>query len=122
MRTLIKTIRRPAVFALALLFTICIIPATVSAKSLYDLPAGTAISSKAAILVSLGASEKDDLTLFELNADEKRSPAALVRLMVGITAIKSYAKRVLTLKRQPANTLTRPSTPSRARIWRPRAW
>lgn len=99
MRTLIKTIRRPAVFALALLFTICIIPATVSAKSLYDLPAGTAISSKAAILVSLGASEKDDLTLFELNADEKRSPAALVRLMVGITAIEIIREKGIDIEK-----------------------
>ncbi|HPU59095.1 MAG TPA: hypothetical protein PLG48_06270, partial [Candidatus Avimonas sp.] len=78
------------------MINIIAIPA--NAQSLYDLPAGTSISAKAAILVSLGATEKEDLALFELNADQKRSPAALVRLMVGITAIEIIREKGIDIK------------------------
>ncbi len=84
------------ILAASVLINIIAIPA--NAQSLYDLPAGTSISAKAAILVSLGATEKEDLALFELNADQKRSPAALVRLMVGITAIEIIREKGIDIK------------------------
>ena len=54
----------------------------------YDLPADTTIKANAALLVNMGASPEEDLVLYEKNADAMKSPAALVRLMVGATAIK----------------------------------
>ena len=61
---------------------------TASAGTLYELPADTTILAKSALVASLGATPEEDTILFELKPDSKRSPAALVRLMVGITAIE----------------------------------
>ncbi|MDD2361947.1 MAG: hypothetical protein PHH84_03170 [Oscillospiraceae bacterium] len=66
-----------------------------SAESLYQLPSNTKLSAKSAIVVSLGATDKEDAVLFELKADSKRSPAALVRLMVGVTAIEMIREKGL---------------------------
>ena len=59
-----------------------------SALASYELPSDVTIHSEAAILVGLGPTTAEDMVLFERDADAKRSPAALVRLMVGLTAIR----------------------------------
>ncbi|MDD2417622.1 MAG: hypothetical protein PHP68_01120 [Oscillospiraceae bacterium] len=64
-------------------------------ESLYQLPSNTELSAKAAIVVNLGANEQEDTVLFELNAHSKRSPAALVRFMVGLTAIEIIREKGL---------------------------
>lgn len=84
-------LRIPAFFiSLTLVFTLIGAPLTASA---YDLPADVKISAKTAFLVSLGPTEKDDTVLYEQNADKQNSPAALVRLMVGLTAVKIIRDR-----------------------------
>lgn len=86
-----KKIRIPAFFiCFGLLFTLAGAPLAASA---YDLPADVTISAKTALLVSLGPTEQDDTVLFEQNADQQNSPAALVRLMVGLTALKIIRDR-----------------------------
>ncbi|NLN82370.1 MAG: D-alanyl-D-alanine carboxypeptidase [Clostridiales bacterium] len=73
--------------------------APVSAESPYDLPPDTTISAGAALLVSLGATPDEDTVLYELKADSKRSPAALVRLMVGITAINIIREKGIDIEK-----------------------
>ena len=89
-------IRLTALFA-CLMFIGISVP--VSADSLYDLPANTKISAKSAILVSLGPTREEDTSLYELQADSRQSPAALVRLMVGITAIEIIREKGLDIEK-----------------------
>ena len=51
------------------------------------------------LLVSLGATPDEDTVLYELKADSKRSPAALVRLMVGITAINIIREKGIDIEK-----------------------
>jgi D-alanyl-D-alanine carboxypeptidase (penicillin-binding protein 5/6) len=99
MQMLKKIVKRTTVLILVLLFTLNIFSIPTSAETLYELPANTTISAKAAILVSLGATQQEDLTIYELNADQKRSPAALVRLMVGITAIEIIREKGIDIEK-----------------------
>lgn len=50
-------------------------------------------SSSSAILVALGATEDEDVVLYEKEADQKRAPAALVRIMVGALALKTIQEK-----------------------------
>ncbi len=61
--------------------------------SAYELPEGTELNAAAAAVVFLGASEKEDVFLFEQNADEVHAPAALVRLMVGAYTLKQVQQK-----------------------------
>lgn len=69
------------------------VPFAVSAD--YALPDTVSVSARSAILVSLGATADKDITLFEREADVKRSPAAMIRMMVGTYAVKLIRDRGL---------------------------
>ncbi len=88
---------------LTLLLATCLSPP--GAAALYELPEGKTLSSSSAILVALGATEDEDVVLYEKEADQKRAPAALVRIMVGALALKTiYRRRGLTQLPPPAPT------------------
>lgn len=70
--------------------------ATPSAKA-YELPEGTVLNAKAAAVVFLGGSEKEDVFLLEHNVDEVHAPAALVRLMVGAYTLKQVQEKNLNM-------------------------
>ena len=54
----------------------------------FPLAEGKTIEAESAILVYLGTTPAEDVVIFEKDADTKRSPAAMVRLMVGSVAMK----------------------------------
>ena len=57
------------------------------AAALYELPDDVSISAASAILVGLGVTQKEDVILYEKDAQTQRSPAAMVRMMVAAEAI-----------------------------------
>ncbi|HIW74820.1 MAG TPA: D-alanyl-D-alanine carboxypeptidase [Firmicutes bacterium] len=67
------------------------------AAAAYDLPEDVSVSAKAALVVSLGATQAEDTVLYELDADAMKSPAALVRLMVGAVAIRIIREQEIDL-------------------------
>ena len=89
------------------LLVICVLaaPLPVSAARtdapLYTLPADLTLNAVeaggAVLLVSLGTDESDDLLLFGKNEEVLRSPAALVRLAVGLTAMELIEEQGLDL-------------------------
>lgn len=79
------------VCTLTLLLATCLSP--LGAAALYELPEGKTLSSSSAILVALGATEDEDVVLYEKEADQKRAPAALVRIMVGALALKTIQEK-----------------------------
>lgn len=87
-KTVKKIIFRITALTAALTTALTLAAAQASAQVLYDLPSDISLSAEAAILVNIGATPGEDTILFEKQADSKRSPAALVRMMVGVTAIE----------------------------------
>ena len=75
----------------------CFVSAARVDETLYTLPADLALNAEAVLLVNLGTSEEDDLLLFGKNENTLRSPAALVRLMVGICAMDLIEEQGLDL-------------------------
>lgn len=69
-----------------ILYMLAMLPMSVSAA--YQLPEMVTISAKSAILISLGNQPEQDQIMFERDADAKRPPAAMLRMMVGAYAIK----------------------------------
>jgi len=59
-----------------------------SATAGFPLPEEQTIEAQSAILVYLGTTPAEDVVIFEKDADAKRSPAAMIRLMVGSVAMK----------------------------------
>lgn len=84
-----KKIRILSLF-LSLLMLMCAVAAP-SAGALesvsYSLPEDTTISAQSALVVHLGTSAEKDTMLYSKNADASLAPAAMVRVMVGITAM-----------------------------------
>lgn len=74
--------------AAVLALMIVLFTAPLSAAASYDLPEDVSISAQAALVVSLGPTQAEDTVLYERDADAMKSPAALVRLMVGAVAIQ----------------------------------
>ena len=64
-------------------------------SSSYELPKDTKVYAQSAILVSLGATQKEDVVLFERSADAVRAPAAMVRIAVGMLAVKMIREKNL---------------------------
>ena len=89
-----EKIRIPAFF-ISFILTFSLVCAPLSASALYDLPADVIINAPAAMLVSLGPTQAEDVMLFERAADTQRSSAALVRIMVGAVAIKIIREKNL---------------------------
>ena len=79
---------RLAALLSALLLAVSFLAAPLPASAAYDLPEDVSISAKAALVVSLGPTQAEDTVLYERDADAMKSPAALVRLMVGAVAIQ----------------------------------
>lgn len=82
-----KNIRIFSILA-GLVLTLTAFCPPLQASASYALPSGTSIHAASSIVVSIGASKDEDTVVFDKDADTMRSPAALVRLMVGATAIK----------------------------------
>lgn len=94
--------------ACALLLMLCSLAAPVCAETetaadpaaetpLYAMPADLALNASSALLVGLGTDPEDDLLLIGKNETTLRSPAALVRLMVGICAMDLIGEQKLDL-------------------------
>lgn len=75
----------------ALLFSLLCAP--LPAGAAYDLPEDVSISARSALVVALGPTQAEDTVLYELDADAMKSPAALVRLMVGAVAIEQIRQK-----------------------------
>ncbi len=69
--------------------------APLTASAAYALPDTVSLSARSAILLNLGATADRDITLFEREADAKRSPAAMIRMMVGAYAVRQIRDRGL---------------------------
>ncbi len=85
--------RGALLLCIGLLIGVFAAPLTVGAS--YALPDDVSLSARSAILVYLGDSSEQDVTLFERNADTRRSPAATVRVMVGLYAVRLIRERGL---------------------------
>lgn len=78
-----------ALCSLLLVVVFCVTPLRpAQAAGLYELPTDLSLTARSALLVSLGGTTQDDVFLYEKDADAQVSPAALVRLMVGLTAVQ----------------------------------
>lgn len=87
-----KKIRITAFFmSVALLFTF--LGPVMPAGALYDLPEGKTLEAKSAILVCLGTEKKDDIVIFEREADAHVLPSALVRVMLTMVALDIIAEK-----------------------------
>ncbi len=80
-----------AVFAATLLLLTALFPLTASAA--YPLPADVSITSRAAIVVYLGADSPEDMVMFEQAADERIAPGGMVRILVGLYALKTMEEQ-----------------------------
>lgn len=78
--------------ALAAALALLIAPFTVSAAG-YPLPEEVTVSAPSALLMYLGASPEEDRVIFEREADLRCSPAATVRVMVGLYAVRQIRAR-----------------------------
>ncbi len=78
-------------FAVVLLCMAALMPLTAGAS--YSLPDTLKTHSKAAVVVFLGASAEDDAMMFEQNADARFAPAGLVRIAVGLYALKTLEEQ-----------------------------
>ncbi|MBO5796940.1 MAG: hypothetical protein J6R77_01155, partial [Clostridia bacterium] len=66
-----------------------------TATASYALPDTVAVNAKSALLLYLGPTAEEDVLLFEREADRRRSPAATVRVMMGLYAIRQIRERNL---------------------------
>ncbi len=73
---------------LCAVLAICLAAAPLTAQAAYELPEEVTVSARSALLMYLGGSPEEDTVLFEREADIRRSPAATVRVMVGLHAIR----------------------------------
>lgn len=67
-------------------------PFTVSAAG-YPLPEEVTVSAPSALLMYIGTKPEEDMVVFERAADARRSPAATVRVMVGLYAVRQMRAR-----------------------------
>ena len=77
--------------AVLLLCTAMIVPLTAEAS--YSLPDTVKTHSKAAVVVFLGTSAENDAVMYEQNADQRLAPAGLVRIAVGLYALKTLEEQ-----------------------------
>lgn len=80
--------KRLCVLLLSLLLVVACVTAPLTTHANYALPDDVSLSAKSALLLYLGSAPAEDVTLFERDADARRSPAATVRVMVGLYAIR----------------------------------
>jgi len=77
--------RRMAVLVLALIMAVvCCVPVTAA----QTLPNDVNTTCMSAMVVFLGTEPKNDMVLYEDNADKQLPPSGMVRVMVGLTALK----------------------------------
>lgn len=67
--------------------------APLTATASYALPDTVPVSAKSAMLIYLGPTPAEDVVLFQRDADRRRSPAATVRVMVGLYAIRQIREK-----------------------------
>lgn len=85
---------------LSLTLLVPLLASPLSAAAAYDLPADLKVSAKSALVVSLGTTPAQDMAVFEREADAKRPPAALVRVMVGALALEMIRDKGLDMDRE----------------------
>ncbi len=73
-------------------------PVSAASDKRYALPEETTLHASSAIVVSLGATAEEDSILFELAADDVRAPGAMVRIAVGMTALKLIEEQELNIE------------------------
>lgn len=78
---------------LSLLLLVAALAAPLTVRASYALPDTVPLSAKSAMLIYLGPTAEEDVVLFEQAADTRRSPAATVRVMVGLYAIRQIRER-----------------------------
>ena len=94
---MMKSKFRIASLAVSLLLLCNALCTPAAAASPYELPSDVTINAPSVLLMALGSTKNEDTALFEREADSKRSPAALVRIMVGVTAIEIIREKGLDL-------------------------
>ena len=93
--------KKPLALLLSLLLLTGIVCVPFTASAAYPLPEDVSVSARSALLLFLGSTPKEDVVLFEREADTRRSPAATVRVMVGL-----YAARLIREKNWDIDTVT----------------
>ncbi len=80
-----------AVLVSVIVLLTALFPLTASAS--YPLPADTSITSRGAIVVYLGADSPEDMVMFEQAPDERITPGGMVRILVGLYALKTMEEQ-----------------------------
>lgn len=76
-----------------LLACVWLFAAVLPTAAAYPLPEDVTIASRSAIVVYLGADSPEDMVMFEKNADEPYAPAGMVRVLVGLYALKTMEEQ-----------------------------
>lgn len=74
-------------------------PTPAASDKRYTLPEDTTLHAAAAMVVALGPNPEDDQILFERDADTIRAPGAMVRIAVGMTALKIIEEQELDMNK-----------------------
>lgn len=82
--------KKMRVVSLLISLLVCLTLVAPSAAALqtssFELPKGTSVSARAAMVVYLGASAEQDTVVYAKGTDQKLAPGGMVRIMAGITA------------------------------------
>jgi D-alanyl-D-alanine carboxypeptidase (penicillin-binding protein 5/6) len=70
-----------------------VMPPVLHGSAAYQPPASMVLSARSAMLVALGSNEEEDSIMFEREADLRRSPGALLRVMAGAYAVSEIRAR-----------------------------
>ena len=93
--------KKMRVVSLLMSLLVCLTLVAPSAAALqtssFELPKGTSVSARAAMVVYLGASAEQDTVVYAKGTDQKLAPGGMVRIMAGITAKALMAEKHLDL-------------------------
>lgn len=79
--------------AVCLLLSVWVMPTAAVSGTGYALPDSVSLSAKSALLIYMGNTADEDAVLFSRNPDERVSPSATVRVMMGLCAVKQIRER-----------------------------
>ena len=89
--------KKMRVVSLLMSLLVCLTLVAPSAAALqtssFELPKGTSVSARAAMVVYLGASAEQDTVVYAKGTDQKLAPGGMVRIMAGITAKALMAEK-----------------------------
>lgn len=85
--------KRLVAWCAALLLLVTAVCCPMTAAAAYPLPENVSISAQSAMVVFLGTDMEDDMLMYEKNADDRIAPAGMVRIMVGLYALKTMEEQ-----------------------------